>query len=119
MPYREGPIAAMRNIVLYAFVGLVFLCFFHGSPIVDTLGSAYAGEDWKQEYAAVCAKTQNAMLLSTDELKEYIERCDTLEARIDQEGGLQGATERKVYAKRLKMCRDLYEFTLEYKNKKE
>ena len=73
--------------------------FFLETPIVDTLGSAYALQDWKQEYAAVCAKTQNAMLLSADELKEYIERCDTLQASIDQEGGLQGATERKIYAK--------------------
>ena len=109
----------MRNIVRFTFISLLFLYFSHGNLIVGTLGIAYAQQDWKQEYAAVCAKTQNAMILSTDELKEYIERCDTLEARIDQEGGLQGATERKVYAKRLKMCRDLYEFTLEYKDNKE
>ena len=109
----------MKNIVLYTFASLVFLCFFHGNPVVATPGSANAQQDWKQEYAAVCAKTQNAVALSAEELKNSIERCDTLLARIDEEGGLQGATEKKVYAKRLKMCRDVYEFTLEYKNKKE
>ena len=106
----------MRNIVRFTFISLLFLYFSHGNLIVGTLGSAYAQQDWKQEYADVCAKTQNAMLLSTNELKEYIARCDTLQGRINE---LEGGTERKVYGKRLKMCRDLYVFTLNYKDQKE
>ena len=108
----------MKNIVLYAFACLVFLCFFHGNPVVGTLSNAYAQQDWKQEYSTVCAKTQNAVTLSAEELKDYIERCDVLHDGINEEGGLQGETEKKVYTKRLKMCRDIYEFTLEYKNMK-
>ena len=106
----------MKNIALYALISLVFLGHSLGSSFVGTLGNAYAQQDWKQEYADACAKTQNAMLLSTNELKEYIARCDTLQGRINE---LEGGTERKVYGKRLKMCRDLYEFTLNYKDKKE
>jgi hypothetical protein len=102
MPYRKGPIATtMKNIMLYLFISFVFLCFFHGNSIVGTLSNAYAQQDWKQEYSTVCAKTQNAVTLSAEELKDYIERCDVLHD-----------------AKRLKMCRDIYEFTLEYKNMK-
>jgi len=119
MSYREYPIAAMKNFVLYAFIILVSLGLSHGSSLVGTLGNAYGQEEWKQEYADVCAKTQNAMLLTINELKEHIERCDTLQERISELDGLEGGTARKVYGKRLKMCRDLYEFTLNYKEKKE
>ena len=104
----------MKHIVLYTFASLVFLGFFHGNPVVATLGSANAQQDWKQEYAAVCAKTQNAMNLSSEELRDYVDRCDKLQDRINE---LNGSSEKKVYAKRLKMCRDLYKYVLDYKNK--
>ena len=51
------------------------------------------------------------MDLSAAELKDNIDRCDNLQERINELNGSEGATERKVYTKRLKMCRDLYEFT--------
>ena len=85
--------------------------------MVGNPGSAYAQQEWKKEYAAVCAKTQNAMTLSAAELENYIDRCDKLQDRIAELAGMEGETEAKVYEKRLKMCRDLYEFTLEYKDK--
>ena len=109
----------MKNIILHVFIILVFLCFSHGGFIGGTLGSAYAQQDWKQEYADVCAKTQNAMLLPVDELKGHIERCDSLQKHINELDGMEGGTARKVYAKRLKMCRDLYKYVLDYKNKEE
>ena len=109
----------MKNIVLLAVIGLLCLCFSNGNSLVGTLNTAYAQQDWKQEYADICAKTQNAMDLSAAELKDNIDRCDNLQERINELNGSEGATERKVYTKRLKMCRDLYEFTLNYKNIKE
>ena len=105
--------------MLYLFISFVFLCFFHGNSIVGTLSNAYAQQDWKQEYADVCAKTQNAMTLTSEELKDYIDRCDTIQDRINELEGPQGASEKKVYTKRLKMCRDLYDFALKYKETKE
>ena len=107
----------MKNKILFAFISFLLFSFFQGNYIVGSPDSAYAQQDWKQEYAAVCAKTQSAMTLSVAELKDYIERCDKLQGRINELNGLEGETERKVYAKRLKMCRDLYEFTLKYKDK--
>jgi hypothetical protein len=109
----------MKKIVLYFFISFLFLCFSHGSNIVGNQSNAHAREDWKQEYETVCAKSQNAMTLSSTELKNYIVRCDKLQDRISEPDGLSGATERKVYTKRLKMCRDLYDFALEYKEKNE
>jgi hypothetical protein len=85
--------------------------------MVDSPGISYAQQEWKQEYAAVCAKTQNAMTLTAAELKNYIDRCDKLQDRIAELAGMEGETERKVYEKRLKVCRDLYKFTLQYKDK--
>ena len=93
------------------FLSLFYLCFYHGNTIFGTLNTAYAQQDWKQKYADIFAKTKNAMDLSAAELKDNIDRCDNLQERINELNGSEGATERKVYTKRLKMCRDLYEFT--------
>ena len=70
-------------------------------------------------FAEVCAGTQNAMLLSVEELQALVKRCAALEERLDELNGQEGKTERKVYTKRLKMCRDLYQFTLDYMKRQE
>jgi len=108
---------AMKRIIVFATSTLLLLLFIQGNGMVGDLNNAYAQQDWKQEYAEVCAETQNAMALSAAQLKDYVERCDKLQGRINELNGLEGNTEKKVYEKRLKMCRDLYIFTLEYKNK--
>jgi hypothetical protein len=58
------------------------------------------------------------MILTPEELKSYIDRCDKLLALINELEGEQAATEKKVYTKRVKMCRELYQFALEYKEHK-
>lgn len=70
-----------------------------------------AQEGWKTEYESVCAKTDVAMALPAEELKELIAHCDKLKPRIEAEE----ESTRKVYLRRLKMCRDLYEYVLESK----
>jgi hypothetical protein len=72
-------------------------------------GAALAADDWKAEFEAVCAKTQDAMVLSTEELKELVARCDRLKPSID---ALEPSP-RKVYGKRLQACRELYQFVLD------
>ena len=107
----------MKKIILFSFIGLFFLGFSNVSNFSSTLGIAYAQQDWKEEFAAVCSKTQNAMTLSVLELKDLIDRCAKLEERLGELDGMQGGTERKVYTKRLKMCSNLLKFTLDYKEK--
>jgi len=51
------------------------------------------------------------MTLSRDELTDLIGRCDRLKTRIEAED----ESTRKVYLRRLGMCRDLYRFVLESK----
>ena len=82
-----------------------------------TLSGQTTSGDWKREYADVCGKTQNAMVVSVKELENFIDRCDKLQDRIHELDGSSGA-ERKVYSKRLKMCRELFTFILEFKNKR-
>ena len=68
--------------------------------------------DWRVEFEAVCAGTDASQSLSREELMERIARCDRLAEKI----GAEEATVRKVYLRRLKMCRDLYAFVLESKD---
>jgi hypothetical protein len=76
--------------------------------------SAYAQEDWKKEFDDVCSKTQDAMQFTDDELRSLVDRCDKLKPLIE---GLD-ETQKKVYLKRLAMCRNLFEFMLKSRQKK-
>jgi len=77
------------------------------------LAIARADEDWRREFDEVCAKTQDAMALSVDELRSLVARCEKLKpelAKLDE-------SSRKVFTKRLQACRDLYQFVLESRDK--
>lgn len=79
------------------------------APAGARLASARADDDWSAEFDAVCSRTQDAMTLSTDELQTLIRRADALKPKIDA----LDASLRKVYGKRLQLCRDLYAYVLE------
>lgn len=84
-----GPIAAQQTV--YAAEGL--------------------SDGWKAEFEDICSKTSDPMSLSRDELKHLVLRCDTLKPRIET----LDDTEKRVYLRKLKLCRDLYYFVLESK----
>lgn len=98
----------LSAIVLYAAV-LSALVAFLGAE------TSFAGEDWRKEFDEVCARTQDAMDLTAMELRSLIERCDKLKPTIEALDDSQ----RKVFLKRLQMCRDLYAFVLESLESKE
>ena len=75
------------------------------------LQSAYGEETWRTEFDTACAQSNDAMSLSTSELNKLIEQCGRLQKIIES----QDETVRKVYLKRLQMCRNLYVFVLETK----
>ena len=75
---------------------------------------AEAREDWRKEFDEVCSKTQDAMVLSDEELRSLMARCDKLRPVID---GL-GESQRKVFSRRLQACRDLYWFVVESREKR-
>jgi hypothetical protein len=77
------------------------------------LAAARADEDWFAEFEAVCARTQDAMTISDDELRSLVARCDRLRPKLE---GLD-PSRRKVWSRRLQQCRDLYQFVLDSRAK--
>jgi hypothetical protein len=72
---------------------------------------AQAPTDWRAEFDAVCGTADASTSLSAEELTNLIARCDKLAEVI----GAEEETVRRVYLRRLKMCRDLLVFVLESK----
>lgn len=70
---------------------------------------AQAEESWKTEFDAICVKTSEAASLPKAEVLDLIERCDKLKPRIEA----LDESSKKVYLKRLQMCRDLFVYILE------
>jgi hypothetical protein len=79
--------------------------------IFINLQAAFSEDTWRTDFDATCAQSNNAMTLSVNELKMLIERCDHLQKIVES----QEETIRKVYSKRLQMCKKLYVFILETK----
>jgi hypothetical protein len=113
MSYRSGSVKGVvmsrRNIFLLAIAAACFLWNILGPAL-----TVYAQDDWKTEFETVCAKTQDPGALSDDELKNLVERCDRLRPLIEK----LDETQKKVYLKRLQMCRNLFAFILETREKK-
>ena len=72
---------------------------------------AWGEDDWRAEFDQTCGKTEVAMTLSESELVSLTEACDRLEKVIE---GLE-SSERKVFRRRLQLCKNLYLFVLETK----
>ncbi|MHB8881023.1 MAG: hypothetical protein ACYC69_05865 [Thermodesulfovibrionales bacterium] len=105
----------LTSLFLSAAVGLLFHTgitpFFPsaGCPVVQKASA----EDWRAEFDEVCKKTNDAMSLSREELKELVARCDKLKTVI----GTLEETEKKVFLKRLRLCQELFVYVLESKEK--
>jgi hypothetical protein len=103
----------------HMIIQLVFLagCLFTVLPpaLADGLSSsATAGaQPWEKEFHAVCSRTDDAMILNIEELRNFIARCDAMKGQIEK----LPEPRRKIFLKRLQMCRDLFVFTIETRNK--
>ena len=84
-----------------------------GKNSLTGVGIVFAQEEWKGEFETICSKTQDAMTFSVDELKDLISRCDKLKPAIEK----LDASSKKVYLRRLKLCKDLFVFVLGTKEK--
>ena len=83
------------------------------SALNHVIGTAYA-QDWKVEFDDICKKTNAPMSMTKDELKQIITRCNKLSVVMGTM--TQNESERKVYLRRLRVCHDLFVFTLESKD---
>ena len=79
--------------------------------LLFSLQTAYAEDAWRTDFDATCAQSDEAMALSIPELKKLIEQCGRLQKIIEA----QDETVRKVFLKRLQLCKNLYVFVLEAK----
>lgn len=75
---------------------------------------SYADEDWRVEFDYLCSKTEEAIHMTTEDLKDLVARCDKLKSVIEASDNPQ----KKVFLKRLDMCRNLFIYTIEVKNQK-
>lgn len=85
-----------------------------GDGYFSPLRSAHGEENWKKEFDDICGNTDDSMKLSQEELKKLVAGCDRLKPAIES----LEETPRKIYLKRLQMCRGLLLFVLESKEKK-
>jgi hypothetical protein len=100
---------ALKRLLLLAMIA--FGAYVTAASVVAPLPAAAAEETWKSEFDRICGQTENAGEMSVDELKKLLEKCDALKPQIE---ALE-ATPRKIYLKRLQMCRNLLNYVLESK----
>src|SRR5512140_2707045 len=109
-PGNEG--TDMNRALMIILLSIMICSAFSLAPVAAP-AAVTAAESWKTEFDAVCGQTDNATSMSVAELKKAVERCDALKPQIE---ALE-ATPRKVYLKRLQMCRNLFTYMLESKDK--
>jgi hypothetical protein len=108
----KRPMVTKGVILLLLAAGMLLAGSGAVRPLAGVLaGAAWAEEAWKAEFEDVCGKTADAAECPVDELKKLVDRCDKLKPQIET----LEATPRKVYLRRLQMCRDLYAYVLESK----
>jgi hypothetical protein len=101
------------SVVFLVAVGCLFPWAAAGSAVGNEERPAAVGVEatWRTELEELCAGTSNAMSFSREELQRRIALCDRLKTRIEN----LDESSRKVYGRRLQMCRDFYRFLLESK----
>ena len=98
--------------ILIGFGGWCGVSVISGSSASASQADA-AKESWQTEFDNLCAKTEDAMTFSQEELTDLIRRCDGLRPQIEK----LDESRKKVYLERLRKCRGLYEYVLEAKKK--
>jgi hypothetical protein len=101
----------MRRTLLTILFAMMMASIFSPSPMAVVAAESAAA--WKTEFDAVCGQSDNAAEMSVADLKKAVARCDALKPQIEA----LDATPRKVYLKRLQMCRNLFTYLLESKAK--
>lgn len=103
-------------IAVLLFIGLVGLCSVRargGPQQAPAAQMEPAKETWQKDFDAICAKTEDAMTFSQEELTDLIRRCDDLRPQIEK----LDESQKKVYLERLRKCRGLYAYVLDAKRK--
>lgn len=97
----------MKRFILLCLTGCVLSLVIAAASAVP----AAAAEDWKETFNLVCGSVQGAESMSEKEITAMIEKADKLKPAIETSDD----PGKKVYLKRLKSCRGVYEFMLDTK----
>jgi hypothetical protein len=92
-----------KRIIFFTFVFIYFLPWFH----------VCAQENWRTEFDNLCGKTEESMTMKLEELKDLVIRCDKLKPAIEASDNPQ----KKVFLKRLEMCKNLFSYMVEVREK--
>jgi hypothetical protein len=87
--------------------GLALACLF----TLAVAPTAHCAENWKDSFEDVCSKVDTSSTLSIKELEGLIDRADKLAPEIQKSDD----PAKKVYLRRLKNCRSMFEFTIDTK----
>ena len=98
----SAPARAARGALLGVLLALPLLA-------VGPAGAAGAADGWRAEFDGICARTQDAMALTSEELKALVARSDALLPALEK----LDVPQRKVFKTRLAACRNLYQFVLD------
>jgi hypothetical protein len=100
----------VRRLLVLLLVALAVLPGTGGVARAAEAGGSLATEGgWRADFDRVCGQTDNAINMTAAELKAALATCDALRPAIE---GLE-PTPRKIYLKRLQMCRNLFAYMLE------
>ncbi|HUO61304.1 MAG TPA: hypothetical protein VMU24_11590 [Candidatus Acidoferrales bacterium] len=104
----------MRKLVTLVFIVMCVLVWppavlAQSSPPEHT--NTAEQEVFLHEFDDVCSRTQDAMLLSKEDLKDLVRRCDALVPKLPK----LDETRRKLYTRRLEQCRGLFAYVLDTK----
>jgi hypothetical protein len=79
------------------------------------LQNGFCGDppQWRAEFDETCAYTTDAMALSIPDLQSLIAKCEKLQKTMEQ----LDETTRKVFLKRILMCKNLYQYVLDAKKR--
>ena len=86
---------------------LALVCLFTLAAVPDVQSS----ENWKDSFEDICSKVDISSTLSVKELDSLIERTDKLVPEIQRSED----PAKKVYLRRLKNCRSMFEFSIDTK----
>ena len=107
----------MKNInvvwtrIIQCFTGIALACLF----IISVVPTVYGADNWKDSFQEICSKVDISSSLSIKELEALIDSSDKLAPEI-QKSDDPG---KKVYLRRLKNCRSMFEFAIDSKKNAE
>jgi hypothetical protein len=110
MRNKRGSLVIALAAALSVLSGIAVL----SDSLLASAAPAAAQDDWKREFEEICSQTQDVMFFTSEELDRLLNRCDALRPRIEKLDEQQ----KKIYLKRLRMCRDLFAYALESKSGK-